>query len=29
MGTIPIAHGLGLLGVAVPEIHIPIYQPLG
>ena len=29
MGYVPIAHGLGLLGVPVPGVRIPIYQPLG
>lgn len=29
LGYIPLAHGLGLLGVALPQPPIPIYQPLG
>jgi sulfite exporter TauE/SafE len=29
MGWMPIAHGLGLIGVPVPHIEPPIYQPLG
>lgn len=28
-GLMPISHGLMLLGVPVPHIEIPIYQPLG
>lgn len=28
-GLLPLTHGLGLLGVPVPHIHVPVYQPLG
>lgn len=28
LGLLPLLHGLGLLGVPVPHVHIPIYQPL-
>ncbi len=28
LGYIPLAHGLNLLGVPVPMIHLPIYSPL-
>lgn len=28
LGTMPIAHGLSLLGVAVPHVEVPVYQPL-
>lgn len=29
LGYIPLSHGLMLLGVAVPHLHVPFYQPLG
>ncbi|PSP75425.1 hypothetical protein BRC81_15475 [Halobacteriales archaeon QS_1_68_20] len=28
LGTIPLLHGLALLGITVPHVEIPIYQPL-
>jgi hypothetical protein len=28
LGYIPLSHGLALLGVSVPHLHIPYYQPL-
>ena len=28
LGLMPIAHGLALLGVAVPHVDLPVYQPL-
>jgi sulfite exporter TauE/SafE len=29
LGYIPLSHGLMLLGVSVPHLHVPFYQPLG
>ena len=29
LGYLPLSHGLMLLGVDVPHVHVPIYQPLG
>ena len=29
LGLVPLLHGLGLLGLPVPMVRIPIYQPLG
>ncbi|MFB6308247.1 MAG: sulfite exporter TauE/SafE family protein [Haloarculaceae archaeon] len=29
LGSIPLLHGLAALGVPVPHVEIPIYQPLG
>ena len=29
LGYLPLSHGLELLGVGVPHLHVPIYQPLG
>jgi hypothetical protein len=29
LGYIPLAHGLGILGVHLPHPTIPVYQPLG
>jgi len=29
LGYLPLSHGLGILGLAVPHPSIPIYQPLG
>jgi sulfite exporter TauE/SafE len=28
LGYLPLSHGLGLLGIGVPHLHLPIYQPL-
>lgn len=29
LGYLPLSHGLALLGVPVPHVEVPIYQPLG
>ena len=29
LGTVPLLHGLRLIGSAVPALRLPIYQPLG
>ncbi|MEA5387074.1 sulfite exporter TauE/SafE family protein [Haloarculaceae archaeon H-GB11] len=28
LGYLPLSHGLGLLGIALPHPHVPFYQPL-